>query len=158
VTIAASGLLWCCINFFIIRKQKCLMTFTTYHSITIFHNTFLYLDFDGARPEPGICSLPGRLRWMLLPKERYGDSLGGRGSITQPSNWEVDNLSLSYQNTFRYEFKEFNWLFHEMFKKCCWGWDKKCSVVAKLFAVLEIGSDCKGSSFCDCSFNFMVFT
>jgi len=40
----------------------------------------------GGRPKPEICFLPGRLGWTLLPKERYGDSLSGRGSNTQPSN------------------------------------------------------------------------
>jgi len=27
------------------------------------------------RPRPEICPLPGRLRWTLLPKERYGNWL-----------------------------------------------------------------------------------
>jgi len=31
--------------------------------------------------------LPEQLRWTLLPKERYGNSLSGRGSNTQASNW-----------------------------------------------------------------------
>jgi len=31
----------------------------------------------------------------LLPKERYGNSLSGCGSNTQPSNWEVDTLPLN---------------------------------------------------------------
>jgi len=46
----------------------------------------------GGRPKPKLCFLPGRLRWTLLPKERYGDSLSGRGSNTQPSNWDVESL------------------------------------------------------------------
>jgi len=29
----------------------------------------------GGRPKPELCFLPGRLRWTLLPKERYGNSL-----------------------------------------------------------------------------------
>jgi len=37
-----------------------------------------------------------RLRWNLLPKERYGDSLSGRGSNSQPSRWEAETLPLSY--------------------------------------------------------------
>jgi len=47
------------------------------------------------RPKPGLCFLLGRLKWTLLPKERYGKSLSGRGSNTQPSNWQADT-SLSY--------------------------------------------------------------
>ena len=30
-----------------------------------------------------------RLKWTLLPKERYGNLLSGRGSNTQPSMWEA---------------------------------------------------------------------
>jgi len=42
--------------------------------------------------------LSGRLRWTLLPKERYGESLfSGRGSNTQPSNWEADTILPSYR-------------------------------------------------------------
>jgi len=37
----------------------------------------------------------GDLGWTLVPKECYGSSLTGRGSNTQPSNWEADNLPLS---------------------------------------------------------------
>jgi len=47
--------------------------------------------YDRSKPE--ICDLPGRLRWTLLPKERHGDSLSGRESNTQPSNWEATPLS-----------------------------------------------------------------
>ena len=50
----------------------------------------------GCRPKPGICFLPGRLRWTFLPKD-YVDSLSGRGPNTQPSNWEADTLTLSYR-------------------------------------------------------------
>jgi len=45
------------------------------------------------RPKPEICLLPGRFRWTLLPKERYGNSLSRRGSNTQPSNWEVGTFA-----------------------------------------------------------------
>jgi len=41
----------------------------------------------GGRSKPGLYFLPGRLRWTLLPKERYGNSLSGCGSNTQPSSW-----------------------------------------------------------------------
>jgi len=37
-----------------------------------------------------MCFLPEQLRWTLLPKERYGNSIIGRASNTQTSNWEVD--------------------------------------------------------------------
>jgi len=40
----------------------------------------------GGRPKPEFCFLLGQLRWTLLPKERCGNSLSGRGSNTQPSN------------------------------------------------------------------------
>jgi len=36
-----------------------------------------------------------RFRWTLLPKERDGNSLGRRGSTSQPSSWEADTLRLS---------------------------------------------------------------
>ena len=48
------------------------------------------------RPKPEWCFLPGRLRWTLLPKECYSNSLSGCGSNTQPSNWEAVPLRLSY--------------------------------------------------------------
>jgi len=44
------------------------------------------------RPKPELCFFPGR----CLPKERYGNSLSGRGSNSQPSNWEADTLLLYY--------------------------------------------------------------
>jgi len=48
---------------------------------------------------PEMCFLPGQLRWTLLPKKRYGNSLSGRGSNTQlsNSNWGADTLSLSHR-------------------------------------------------------------
>jgi len=39
---------------------------------------------------PEICFLPGQSRRTIFPKEHHGDSLSGRGSNTQPSDWEVD--------------------------------------------------------------------
>ena len=50
----------------------------------------------GGRPKPEIRFLPGQLRWTLLPKERYGDSLSC-GWNTQPSTWAADTLPLSYR-------------------------------------------------------------
>jgi len=50
----------------------------------------------GGRPKPELCFLLRQLRWTLLPKERYGNSLSGRGSNTQPSRREADTLPLSY--------------------------------------------------------------
>jgi len=41
----------------------------------------IYLTTIGGRPRPE-CFLSGRLRWTLLPKERYDESLSGRGSNT----------------------------------------------------------------------------
>jgi len=38
---------------------------------------------SSGKPTPELCFLPRRLR-QTLPKERYGDSLSGRGSTTQP--------------------------------------------------------------------------
>jgi len=36
------------------------------------------------RPKPEILFLPGAVRWTPMPKERYGDSLSGRGSNEYP--------------------------------------------------------------------------
>jgi len=41
---------------------------------------------------------PGPLRGILLPKERYGNSLSGRGSNNQLFNWEVYTLPLNYHS------------------------------------------------------------
>jgi len=38
-------------------------------------------------PTPEMRFLPEQLRWTLLPKERNDNSLSGRGSNTQASNW-----------------------------------------------------------------------
>ena len=48
---------------------------------------------DDGRPKPESWFLPGQLRRTLLPKERYGNSLSGCGSNTQPSNWEADTTT-----------------------------------------------------------------
>jgi len=60
---------------------------------------FLFFEFlvtaIGGRSKPESCFLPGRLRWTLLSKDRYSNSLSGCGSYTQPSNWEEDTLPLS---------------------------------------------------------------
>jgi len=50
----------------------------------------------GSMPKFELCFLPGRLRWIPLTKERYGNSLSGCGSNTQPSNWEADTFLLNY--------------------------------------------------------------
>jgi len=39
---------------------------------------------------PEMCFLPGQFRWTILPKEHHGNSLSGRGSNAQPSDWEAD--------------------------------------------------------------------
>jgi len=54
---------------------------------------FILVTAVGGRPKPELCFLPGRLRWTLFPKERYGNSLSGCRSNTQPSNWEPDTLA-----------------------------------------------------------------
>jgi len=61
------------------------------------HRFFLLIlmTASGGRPKPELCFLPGWLRWTLLPKEHYGNSLSGCGLNTQPSNWEADTLPLS---------------------------------------------------------------
>ena len=55
-------------------------------NIENFHETlqeiFFFLIFVTAicgKPTPEIRFSPGQLRWTLLPKERYGDSLSGPG-------------------------------------------------------------------------------
>jgi len=54
----------------------------------------IYLTAIGDRPKSEWCSLPGRLRWTLLPKEHYGKSLSGRGKNTQP----IVHKSTAYQS------------------------------------------------------------
>ena len=64
-----------------------------------FYSLFFFLLIlvtANGRPKPELCFLPGRLRWTLLPKEHYSNSLSGCGSNTQPSNWEADTLPLNY--------------------------------------------------------------
>jgi len=64
----------------------------------------LFISFATAisgMPVPEICFLPGQLGRTNLPKERYGDSLSGGESDTQPSSWEADTtteLSLAQRN------------------------------------------------------------
>jgi len=41
-------------------------------------------------PMPEICFLPGPFRRTILPKEHHGDSPSGRGSNSQPSDWQAD--------------------------------------------------------------------
>jgi len=63
---------------------------------------FILVTVVGGRPKPETYFLPARLRWtLLLNKERYGNSLSGRGSNTHPSSWEADPLTLSYR-TFKF--------------------------------------------------------
>jgi len=38
---------------------------------------YILLTAIGGRPKPELCFLPGRLRWTILPKERYGNALSG---------------------------------------------------------------------------------
>jgi len=40
----------------------------------------IYVTTSGSRPKPEQCFLSWRLRWMPLPKERYGEPLNGCGS------------------------------------------------------------------------------
>jgi len=40
-----------------------------------------YLTTIGGSPKPEICFLLGRLRWTLLPKKRFGDSLSGTPNL-----------------------------------------------------------------------------
>jgi len=39
----------------------------------------IFVTAISGKPAPEICFLPGQLKWTLLPKERYGDSLRGPG-------------------------------------------------------------------------------
>ena len=50
----------------------------------------------GSRPKSEFCFLPRWLRWVLLPNERYDDSVSGCGSNTQPFSWAADTLALIY--------------------------------------------------------------
>jgi len=42
----------------------------------------IYLTTIDGRPKPDYCFLSGRLRWTLLPKKRYGDSLSESNTPT----------------------------------------------------------------------------
>jgi len=58
--------------------------------------TFLLLILATAirgRPKPDFASCRGRWGERSLPMERCGNSLSGRESNTQPSNWEADTLT-----------------------------------------------------------------
>ena len=59
---------------------------------------YIHLLSLGGRPKPRWCFLSGRLRQMAVTKERYGDSIRGLGSNTQPSSWEADTLLLSFSS------------------------------------------------------------
>jgi len=58
-------------------------------------NAMDLFDANWRQTEAWMMLLPGQLRWTLLPKERYGEPLRGRGSSAQPSSWEADTLPLS---------------------------------------------------------------
>ena len=67
------------------------------HLAIVFFFNLILMTAIGSRPKPEICFLSGLLRWTFLPKERYGDPLSGRGSNTEPYNWEADTVTLSYR-------------------------------------------------------------
>jgi len=69
-------------SFFALGTSRDIANLYTYLSLFL----FILVTVIGGRPKPELCFLPGRLRWTLLPKVRYGDSLSGRGSNTQPSS------------------------------------------------------------------------
>jgi len=50
----------------------------------------------GGRPKPEVCFCPGRLRWTLFLKNRYGHSISGRESNSQTSDYEADTDTLLY--------------------------------------------------------------
>ena len=70
---------------------------------------FLFLETAvSGRPKPEICFLPGRLRWTLLPKERYGNSLSGQTPIRPIGRRTLYHWAISL---FPLTFKHFDWKF-----------------------------------------------
>jgi len=73
----------------------------TFYGVFIWRLSFFKFDFDdGNWQQAEARNL--LLVWtvevnVLLPKERYGDPLNGRGSNTEPYNWEADTATLSYR-------------------------------------------------------------
>jgi len=53
----------------------------------------LFVAAIGGRPEFESCFLQERLRLTLLLKERYGNSLNGRGMNNQSLIWVVDTTT-----------------------------------------------------------------
>jgi len=72
-----------------------LQEFHVFSSVS-YHLWHFFGTAINGRPKPEICFLPGRLKWTLLPEERY-NALSSRGSNTQPSSWEANTLPLYYR-------------------------------------------------------------
>ena len=69
-----------CANVGLHQNLKWLVESSKYFLIVV-----LVTAIDGS-PKPEICFMSERLKRTLLSKERYGDSLCGHESHTQPSN------------------------------------------------------------------------
>jgi len=54
--------------------------------------TFFYIYGDGKQRQANAWTtlLAWTVEVNILPKQRYGDSFSGRGSNTQPTDWEAD--------------------------------------------------------------------
>ena len=68
-----------------LRKLRSYVGFVLALSAYLLFFFWILLTAIGGRPKPELCFLPRRLRWTLLPKKLYGNSLNGCGSNTQRS-------------------------------------------------------------------------
>ena len=50
----------------------------------------ILMTASSGKPTPGLCFLPGRLRWTLFLKRSMAIHSVARRSNTQPSDWEAD--------------------------------------------------------------------
>ena len=67
----------------------------------------------------------------ILPKERYGDSLSGRGSNTQPSDWEADQPSPPQRN-FRRQCLGVRWYYDVPLEHCWETSDRRKRITSSL--------------------------
>jgi len=64
----------------------------------------IYLTTIGGRPKPEKCFLSGRLRWTLLPQERYVEPPSGRRIPNLPVERRTLSLWVSCRSQHQYYF------------------------------------------------------
>jgi len=70
--LSACLILWPTLPRFTIPQLTWRTLVSSYHPIFFL---FISVKAIGGRPKPELCFVPGRMRWTLLPKERYGKYL-----------------------------------------------------------------------------------